>query len=146
MQVFRRKCYRNIMKYYKIIGLFACALLVVSCFLPWTYYADLNKSFTGFYTEQNLYGKPGVVFVFVAVVSAIFILLDKIWAKRAILFFSALNIAYLIATYSRFTTCYPGNCPETQYGMYLLIASCVLLLIVCLFPAMKLPKIEEKNS
>lgn len=130
------------MKYYKFIGLSACVLLVISCFLPWTYYSDLNKSFTGFFSEQNIYGKPGKVFIFFAVCSAILIFLDKIWAKRALVFLAAINLAYLIKTYVLFTTCYSTVCPVKLWGLYLLMASCVLLVIVSIFPNLKLQESE----
>jgi hypothetical protein len=133
------------MKNYKIIGWLACALLIVSCFVPLVYYADLNKNFTGFFSEKNIYGKPGVFFVFIAMVSAIFIYLDKIWAKRTHIFFSALNLGYLIKTYILFTSCYNAYCPEKKSGIYLLIFSCVLLFIVSLFPDMKLVD-EERDQ
>ncbi len=136
------------MKYYKLIGFSACILLVISCFLPWAFYADLQKSFTGFYSEQNIYGKPGKVFIFFAVASAILIFLDKIWAKRTLIFFAALNIGYLIKTYVLFTTCYAAECPKKEYGLYLLMLSCILLAIVSVLPNLKIqetqPGSEEK--
>jgi hypothetical protein len=133
------------MKYYKFIGLSACVLLVISCFLPWTYYSDLNKSFTGFFSEQKIYGKPGKVFIFFAVSSAILIFLDKIWAKRALIFLAAINLAYLIKTYVLFTTCYSTVCPVKLCGLYLLMASCVLLVIVSIFPNLKLQESEPQE-
>lgn len=139
------KCSSVIMKYYKFIGISACVLIVVSCFLPWTYYADLNKSFTGFFTEQNIYGKPGKVFVFFAVCSAVLILLNKIWAKRTLIFFAALNIGYLIKTYVLFTTCYSTICPVKLFGFYLLMFSCIVLVITSVLPNLKLEeKVEEE--
>lgn len=134
------------MKYYKIIGLLACALLIISCFLPWAYYADIEKSFTGFFSEQNMYGKPGKVFVFVAICSAIFIVTNRIWAKRVFILLGAVNIAYLIKTYILFTTCYAGMCPQKQYGLYLLMASSILLMIVSVFPDMKLSDATELSE
>ncbi len=134
------------MKYYKLTGLAACVLLIISCFLPWAYYADLHKSFTGFFTEQNIYGKPGKVFVFIAVCSAILIYLDKIWAKRTLIFFVAINIGYLIKTYVLFTTCYSTICPQKEYGLYLLILSSILLVIVSLFPNTKVDDSIEENE
>jgi len=135
----------SLMKYYKLIGFSACILLVISCFLPWTYYADLNKSFTGFFTEQNIYGKPGKVFIFFAVCSAVFIFLDKIWAKRTLVFLAALNIGYLIKTYVLFTTCYSAICPQKLYGLYLLILSCIVLTIVSIFPNLKLQENDPEE-
>ena len=133
------------MKYYKLVGISACILLIVSCFLPWTYYGDLDKTFTGFYTEQNIYGKPGKVFIFLAICSAILIIVNKIWAKRTLIFLAALNIGYLIKTYVLFTTCYSTVCPVKLWGLYLLIFSSVMLAVVSVLPNLKLDeKITEE--
>jgi hypothetical protein len=134
------------MRYYKIIGWLACLLLLVSCFIPLTYYGDLDKNFTGFFSEQNMYGKPGIVFSFIAIASAILIYLDKIWAKRTHIFLCALNLGYLIKTYILFTSCYNAYCPEKKFGIYLLIFSSVLLFIVSVFPDMKLVNKEHNED
>lgn len=128
------------MKYYKTIGVLACALLIISCFLPWAFYADINKSFTGFFTEQNIYGKPGKVFIFLAVCATVLILINKIWAKRTLIFLSAINLAYFIKTYVLFTTCYATICPVKQYGLYLLMTASILLMIATVFPNTKIIK------
>lgn len=134
------------MKYYKIIGLATCALLLISCFLPWTYYADLDKSFTGFFTEKNMYGRPGMFFTILAVGSAILICIDRVWAKRLNILFAALAIGYLIKTFIQYTSCYAGYCPEKRYGIYLLVVSCLLLLVTALFPDIRLMEETEKAA
>ncbi len=134
------------MKYYKLTGFLACLLLAISCFLPWAYYPDLHKSFTGFFSEQNMYGRPGKVFIFFAISSLILIFIDKIWAKRTLIFFAALNIGYLLKTYVIFTSCYNTYCPQKQYGLYLLILSSVVLMIVSFFPGLKLQKADESAT
>ncbi len=126
------------MKYYKVIGLLACIALIVSCFLPWAYYPDLQKSFSGFFSEQNVYGKPGIAFTFFAVISVLLIFINKIWAKRTLIFFAALNVGYLLKTYVIYTSCYKGYCPEKQYGIYFLIISSIILLLISFFPDVKL--------
>jgi len=126
------------MKNYKKIGWLACLLLLVSCFIPWTYNAALNKNFSGFFSEQNVYGKPGVFFVFIAILSSVLIYVEKIWTKITQVFLCALNLGYLIKTYILFASCYNAYCPEKKFGIYLLIFSCVLLFIISLFPDMKL--------
>lgn len=133
------------MKYYKWIGWFASVLLIVSCFLPWAYYSDLNKTFTGFFSEQNMYGKPGIFFTFIATLSFVLIAINKVWAKRTAIFLSALNLGYLIKTYILFTSCYNAYCPEKKIGMYLVVISCVVLMIVSIFPDMKLSA-ENKDD
>ena len=134
------------MKYYKQIGWLACALLIASCFMPWTYYADLNKNFTGFFSEQNMYGKPAMFFIFFATVSAILIYLDKYWAKRAHIFLGALNIGYLIKTYVLYTSCYNAYCPQKRYGIYFLIVCSIALMIVSILPDMKLMNTKEGEA
>ena len=133
------------MKYYKVLGLLACAVVAISCFLPWTFYPDLNKSFTGFFSEENMYGKPGKVFIFLAVISAALILINRIWAKRVLLFVAAINIAYLIKSYVLFTTCYSALCPVKQYGLYLLMAGTIMLMVISIFPDMEVPADENES-
>ena len=123
----------------------ACAVVAISCFLPWTFYPDLNKSFTGFFSEENMYGKPGKVFIFLSVISAALILINRIWAKRVLLFVAAINIAYLIKSYVLFTTCYSALCPVKQYGLYLLMAGTIMLMVVSVFPDMEVAKDENDN-
>lgn len=133
------------MKYYKLTGTLVCTLIVVSCFLPWAYYPDLKTSFTGFYSEQGIYGKPGNVFIFFAACCLFFILIDKVWAKRTCIFFAAFNIGYLIKTYVLFTSCYNTICPQKEYGLYLLIISCLVLMIVSILPDLKLKSNDKEE-
>lgn len=134
------------MKYYKVIGLFASVALIVSCFLPWAYYPDLQKSFSGFFSEQNVYGKPGIAFTFFGVISVILLFINKIWAKRTLIFFAALNIGYLLKTYVIYTSCYKGYCPEKQYGIYFLIISSLVLLVISFFPDIKVAENEKTEA
>lgn len=126
------------MKFYKMWATLACILLIVSCFLPWTYYPDIHKTFNGFFSQDNLYGRPGKVFIFFASISLIFVFIDRIWAKRFNVLFAALNLAYFIKTYILFTNCYSGICPEKLYGIYLLLAGTLLLMVTSLLPDMSI--------
>lgn len=132
------------MKYYKIIGFAAAVLVVISCFMPWAYYSDIDKHFTGFFSYQNMYGKPAKAFIFLTLVSVILISINKIWAKRTLLFVTAVNVAYLIKTYVLFTSCYSGVCPQKEYGIFLLIIGVVGLIVSALFPDTKL--VEKKGD
>lgn len=127
----------------KWIGLIACISLFVACFAHWTYHEDLHKFFTGFYSEKNAYGKPGIFLGFFAVLSIIFILLQKVWAKRLHLFLSALFSGYAIKTYILYTSCYNAYCPEKKFGIYLMLASTIIILIASIFPKMTL---KENND
>ena len=109
------------MRYAKPVGLAAALLLIIVCFLPWTYHADIDKTFTGFFSERGMYGKPGKFFIFFAVLSIVLIFLPKIWAKRVHIFVAALMVAYAIKTYILFTSCYNAYCPEKKMGIYLVL-------------------------
>jgi hypothetical protein len=119
-------------------GVAACIVLMVSCFVPWTYHADLGKSFNGFFSEQNQYGKPGKFFIFFGVIILAFMLLPKIWAKRVNLFLTAFLLAYAIKTYILFTSCYNAYCPDKKAGIYIMLFSTVFMLLGAIFPNMKL--------
>lgn len=92
-----------------------------------------------------MYGKPGKVFVFFAVCSVTLIFIDKIWAKRTLIFLAALNIGYLLKTYVIFTSCYNTYCPQKESGLYLLILGSVVLMVVSFFPDLKV-KIKDDES
>ena len=134
------------MKHARIIGVAACIGLVISCFLPWTFHADLGKTFTGFFSEQNMYGKPGKYLVFFAVASFVLILLPKIWAKRVHLFLSALSFGYAIRTFILFASCYNTYCPEKKYGLWMMISCCFVIFLVSVFPELKLRNETAANN
>ena len=131
------------------IGLLACILLMISCFLPWMYYADphiateAQKTFTGFSTYQNQYGKPGKLLSLIAIIVFAFMLLQKIWAKRANLFITALGVGYAIKTYVLFASCYNAYCPVKKAGIFLMLVSMAVLLFAAVFPDFKLE--QEKK-
>ena len=121
-------------------GLMACAILIISCFMPWTYYPDIHETFTGFFSEQNQYGKPGIFLSALGIFSIVLILLPKTWAKRTNLFVCALCVGYSIKTYILFTSCYNTFCPEKQTGIYLMFVSTLVMLIASIFPDLKMEK------
>lgn len=119
------------------LGIVACIALIISCFLPWTYYADLNQHFTGFYSYGNNYGKPGKFLIVAGAAALLFMLLPKIWAKRVNLFLCALTVGYTIKTYVLFVSCYNSYCPEKLPGIYLMLFSSVMILVASVFPRLK---------
>ena len=131
-------------KYLHWFGIAACITLIVSCFLPWAYYADphmvteAERTFTGFYSFDNYYGKPGKFLTFFAVLVLVFTLLPKVWAKRANLFICALTVAYGFKTYVLFGSCYNNYCPEKLFSLYLMVACTLIMLVASGFPYLKL--------
>jgi hypothetical protein len=132
------------------MGITACIVLAISCFMPWAYYADSNipnetgRTFTGFFSYQYKYGKPGKFLVFFAAVILLFMILPKVWAKRINLFLSAFTLAYAIKTYILFTSCYNAYCPEKRAGIFIMLASTVIILAASIFPNMNIAAGKDK--
>jgi hypothetical protein len=131
------------MKHSQWIGIAAAVILIVACFLPWTFHPDLNKHFTGFFSENNNYGKPGKVFIVLGVVATVFFLVPRIWAKRWNMLIGALTVAYAIKSFIVFSGCYHGICPAKQAGLWIMLGASILMMGMILMPDMK---IEEKKG
>lgn len=127
-------------------GILACIVLIICCFVPWTYHADVDKTFTAFFSEKNQYGKPGKFLIFFAVVSLVLIIVPKVLAKRINLFLSAFTVAYAIKTYILYTSCYNAYCPEKKAGIYIMLFSTVIILIAAVFPNMKIMSNKEEEA
>ena len=131
------------MKYSQWIGIVAAIALVISCFMSWTWYPDLGKAFTGFFSEDNNYGKPGKVFVVLAIVGVAFFLIPRIWAKRWNLLVGALTVAFAIKSFIVFSGCYRGICPTKLAGLWIMLGSSILMLVMTLLPDLKV--VEDKQ-
>lgn len=125
------------MKYSQLTGVAASMLLMISGFMNWTWYPDIQTYFTGFFSENNTYGKPAKVFIFFALVAVIFFLVSKIWAKRWNLLICALTLAFAIKTFILFTGCYRGICPEKQLGIWLMVGSASLMMVCAVLPDLR---------
>ena len=132
------------MKYSQWIGIAASILLVIAGFLPWTYHPDLNKNFTGFFSENNVYGKPGNVFVVMSIVAIVFFAIQRVWAKRWNMFICALVLSYAIKSFIMFSGCYRGICPNKLAGLWIMLGSAVLMMVMALFPDIKLKEEPKK--
>ena len=133
------------MKYAQWIGLTAAVVLVIACFLPWTFHPDLQKNFTGFFSESNNYGKPGKVFIVLSVLAVAFYIIPRVWAKRWNLLITALIVAYAIKSFILFSGCYHGICPEKREGLWMMLIASVIMLLMAVFPDMKL-KVKPVND
>jgi len=122
------------MKNSQWIGIAAAVLVVAACFMPWAYFPVLQKEFTGFWSEQNRYGRPGKVLLFFSVVEIVFFLVPKVWAKRANLFVAAVGVAWGFKCFYLYTACYRGECPEKRLGLFLMFGGTILALVATLLP------------
>jgi len=125
------------MKYSQWIGILATLALCIACFFPWTYYPDINEYFTGFYSHQNMYGRPGRFFLVMGAIAIIFFAINKIWAKRANLLACALILAYALRIFILFISCYRGICPGREAGIYIILLAPVVMIVMAFLPRMK---------
>ena len=128
------------MKYSQWIGIMALIVLVISGFFPWTYHPDLNKTFTGFFSENNMYGKPGKVFIFLSLLAFLCFIFPRVWAKRLNFFVCSLIVAYAFRNFIIFSGCYRGICPEKKVGLWLMIIAAITSLIMAVLPDIKVNK------
>ena len=122
------------MKYSKYIGILAALLMVAACFMPWTFYPDLGKTFNGFFSQENAYGKPGILLSMLAAISIILFLVPRVWAKYWNIFFSAIIFTYALKSFVLFAGCYPKGCPEKLIGIWLMMAGASIVLLASLMP------------
>ena len=132
------------MKYSKWIGMASCILLIAVCFMPWTYHADVQKNFTGFFSQNDAYGRPGKYFVFFSVLVFILIGLQKMWAQRVHLFTAGIMIAYALKTYILYTSCYNAYCPEKRIGIFLVVFLSVVIFASSLFSDIKISEVKKQ--
>jgi hypothetical protein len=132
------------MKYSQWIGVGAALLIIIACFAPWAYFPDLREDFTGFFSEQNRYGRPGKVLVVFAGVEILLFLVPRVWAKRANLFSAAVTLAWSIKSYMLYTACYKGICPQGRVGIFLVLGGAAVVLGASLLPDLSVP--DEKVS
>ena len=131
------------MKYSQWTGIVAALLIIAACFMPWAYFPDLGKDFTGFFSEKNIYGRPGKVLIFFSVIEIVLFAIPKVWAKRANILVSALTIAFAVKSYILYTSCYGGLCPDKRVGIFLMLGATLITLIAALVP--DLPVKEGKQ-
>ncbi len=118
------------MKWTNWVGLAACVVLAVSTLLHWAWYPDIQKYFTGFFTEKNYYGRPGLLLNVVALSGIFSYTLQKTWLNRLNLILSGIGMAYAIKSYLLFTSSYDGFLPVPQPGIYLMMVASLLNILM----------------
>lgn len=118
--------------------------MVAACFMPWAFYPDLQKEFTGFFSEQNIYGRPGNVLAFFAAIEILLFLIPRVWAKRANILVAAMAFAFSIKSYVLYASCYRGICPERRAGIFLVVLGALIALAASLLPDLPVKEKEGK--
>jgi hypothetical protein len=121
-------------KYSKWISLAAFLLLVWVCFMPWSYHADIDTYFTGFYSEKNLYGKPAKLLLVFTGITTVCSFVKLLWLKRTAFLSGGLGVAYAIKNFLLYGSCYLGYCPEKQLGLYFMLLLTILIFVMAFLP------------
>jgi len=125
------------MKYSQAIGIIAALSIIGICYMPWVFVPGPNvilSGVNGHVSETLYFGKPIKFYLFFLCFMVIFFVLPKIWAKRTNVFLGAIVLGYSIYNYLLFTLCREGVCPEKKKGIYLLLASALIVQLMTLFP------------
>ena len=125
------------MKYSNQIGALAALLTIVSCFLTWITLPDLGITVTGFRSEGTNFGKPGLMNTIMSMIAFVMFLFPRVWAKRGNLFFTGFNLAWAVRNYILVTSCHGGECPLKSTGIYLLLITSGIQLLMAVFPDVK---------
>lgn len=133
------------MKYSQWIGIAAALLLVAACFMPWAYFPDLGKEFTGFFSEQNRYGRPGKLLTFFGAIMIVLFIIPKVWAKRTNIIIAAITVAFVIRSYILYTACYGGICPGKRAGIFLVLLASVVTMVATLFPDLPVKQEQPRD-
>ncbi len=124
------------MKYSQLSGVVACLALIVTCFFPWSYVAEIHLLITGVNGGENL-GKPGLFNIILCSLMFIFFTIPKIWAKRSNIILSALNIAWGFRNYLLVGACSGGICPEKRWGIFALLFLSIFIEVMTFLPNIK---------
>jgi hypothetical protein len=121
------------MRYLKPLGAVAASVLIIACFLPWVTLDTRGIVVTGMNPGGTSYGKPGMLhLVFTAGYLAL-LFIPQVWSRRLNLGFAAFNTAWAFRNFSLISSCFAGECPERQAGIYLIIITTLAMLAVILF-------------
>jgi hypothetical protein len=128
------------MRWIKWTGIATAIVLAVCCFQPWVFIESKNLVITGMDSTGTNFGKPGYLLLILCFLFSVFSLMPFIWAKRANMVVTVLNLAWAIRNYFLFSACSGGECPEKKLGLYVVAIGSVIMLIAALFPDIKVKK------
>jgi len=127
------------------MGLIACVALIGASFMHWTFYPDIQKYFTGFFTEKNYYGRPGIFLSFFAGIGILSYLTRKVWLTRINLIAGGLCMGYAIKSFLLFVSSYDGYVPERQAGIYIMIIAAFVHMVSAM-TTVSTPKLAAPTS
>ena len=141
-----------IVHFFRRLGIPACIALILTCFLPWVHYNNVDLTFNGYNVEPfstgNNYGKAGIPITWISSFILVCMMIPKIWAKRLNIFLAAFLMAYGIRTYIIFTSALFENELEKKLGIYLVVILPIIILVstLCAEPGKQLAKSSQSKQ
>ena len=131
----------NYKKNLHYLAIIASLAIIVTCFIPWVHYNNIDVTFTGYNVKRFAtgvyYGRAGIIITILAAMSLLFTLMQSVVAKRVNMFLCALLVAYTLRTYVIFTgSLFDGEVTKL-FGIYLIVLLSFVMLICSVFPYLK---------
>jgi hypothetical protein len=120
-----------------LLPLIVVAVLIAACFLPWMTIENRGITITGVDTTGTTFGNPAYFHFFWVGLYLLFLLLGKVWARRAAMGFAAFNFAWAMRNFLIIPACQMGECPVRRVGLYLLLFSSLALFFAGLLGPVK---------
>jgi hypothetical protein len=133
------------MRWMKWIGLAAAITLVIACFMIWITLPSKNITITGIDAGGTNVGKPGYFHFICTFFFLVFLLVPRIWAKRANLFVAPINFAWAVRSFFIVTGCRAGECPEKHVAVYLILIASALMLASALFADLPAKRVNTQS-
>ena len=122
------------MKYSQVLGVVIAILVMGVCFLPWSIVIERNIVITGVHATGTDFGRPGLMNIVFSLVMILLFCIQKTGAKRTNLFVGAMNFAWAVRNYILVTTCFFGECPQKQIGLFALLIFAFGAMLMTFFP------------
>ena len=120
--------------------------LVISCFMPWVVIGSKNIVVSGVDATGTSFGKPGYFHFVMTGIFILFMLIPRIWSKRANLLITGFNVAWAFRNFIIISACHMGECPEKKPGIYIALIASLLMLVSSFFPDIKLKEGKENQG
>jgi hypothetical protein len=119
------------------IGAAFAVLVIISCYLPWVYIPGADLLLSGMDTGDTRFGKPGKAQIFLDAWVIFLFFIPKVWAKRINMFMAAFALSWAVRNFILFSRCEMAICPVRQTGIWILVISSTIVLLMTLLPKVK---------
>jgi hypothetical protein len=123
------------MKYSQAIGVVLILAFGLVAYSPWIYTPD-GTPVTGM--GSSMFGKPALFNFFCCAFALVFFAVPRLWAKRANIFFTTMNLAWALKNFIILSICRQGACPDRRLPLYLMFLFALGILVMAFLPRVSL--------